>query len=102
MTVCRFATHWRWVVMIIVLLVGLTALALLAVYLKRRHARKADERRAASSGFPTSHGGSSPDIGHGRDMWGPHQHMAHTRGYEYTNEQDREMRRPRVLFLEVR
>ena len=24
----------------------------------------------------------------GRDMWGPHQHMAHTRGWEYTHEQD--------------
>lgn len=78
--------------MVIALTVGLSALALLAVCLKRRHARKVDERRAASSGFPAAQGGSSPDIGHGRDMWGPHQHMAHTGGWDYTSEQDREMR----------
>lgn len=78
--------------MLIILVVGLSALALLAVCLKRRHARKVEARRAAASGFPTSRGGSSPDIGHGRDLWGPHQHMAHTRGWEYTTDQDREMK----------
>ncbi len=78
--------------MVIVLLVGLSGVAVLAVCLKRRHTRKVDERRAASSGFPTSHGGSSPEIGHGQDMWGPHQHMAHTGGWDYTTDQDREMR----------
>lgn len=88
----RFASHWQWVLMLIILIVGLSALALLAVFLKRRHARKVDERRAALSGFPAARSGSSPEIGHGRDMWGPHQHMAHTRGWEYTSEQDREMR----------
>jgi hypothetical protein len=78
--------------MLIVLIVGLSGLAVLAVCLKRRHARKVSARRAASSGFPAAQSGSSPDIGHGRDMWGPHQHMAHTGGWEYTSEQDREMR----------
>ena len=78
--------------MLIALFVGLSAVAILAVCIKRRHARKVDERRVASSGLPAARGGSSPDIGHGRDMWGPHQHMAHTGGWDYTTEQDREMR----------
>lgn len=78
--------------MVIVLFVGLSGVAVLAVCLKRRHARKIDERRAASSGFPTARGWGSPEIGHGRDMWGPHQHMAHTGGWDYTTDQDREMR----------
>lgn len=78
--------------MLIVLIVGLSALAVLAIYLKRRHTRKLEERRAALSGFPAAQGASSPHIGHGQDMWGPHQHMAHTRGWEYTAEQDRELR----------
>ena len=88
----RFASHWKWIVMVIVLFVGLSGVAVLAVCLKRRHARKIDERRAASSGFSTARGGGSPEIGHGRDMWGPHQHMAHTGGWDYTTDQDREMR----------
>jgi hypothetical protein len=78
--------------MLIALFIGLSAVAILAVCLKRRHVRKVDERRAALSGLPAPRGGSSPDIGHGRDMWGPHQHMAHTGGWDYTTEQDREMR----------
>ena len=77
--------------MILVLIVGLSAVAVLAVCLKRRYARKVDGRFAASS-VSVARGGSSPDIGHGRDMWGPHQHMAHTGGWDYTTEQDREMR----------
>ncbi|KLJ10103.1 hypothetical protein EMPG_09915 [Blastomyces silverae] len=35
-----FSTHWRWVVMIIVLAIGFTALTFLLIYLKRRHKRK--------------------------------------------------------------
>ncbi len=50
--------------MVIILFVGLGLIALLAVFLKRRHARKVDKRRAAASGFPAAGGGSSPDIGH--------------------------------------
>lgn len=88
----RFASHWKWIVMVVVLFVGLGALALLAVCLKRRHARKREERRVASSGILPPRGGNSPDVGHGREMWGPHQHMAHTGGWEYTIEQDRAMR----------
>jgi hypothetical protein len=29
-------------------------------------------------------------------MWGPHQHMAHTNGWEYTTEQDRQIREASV------
>ncbi|ERF75060.1 hypothetical protein EPUS_04842 [Endocarpon pusillum Z07020] len=87
-----FASHWKWIVMVIVLFLGLSGVAVLAVCLKRRHARKVDKRRAALSGFSTARGGGSPETGHGRDMWGPHQHMAHTGGWDYTTDQDREMR----------
>jgi hypothetical protein len=74
-----------------ILLVGLGLIALIAVYLKRRHRRKLDEKRASLSGLP-----SAPSAGHGRaptptpgpELWGPHQHMAHTRGWEYNHEQD--------------
>ena len=76
--------------MVLVLIVALTALGFLGRYFKRRHARKVAERRAAASGIPRSNG--TPDIGHGREMWGPHQHMAHTGGFEYTTEQHRQMR----------
>lgn len=78
--------------MLIVLIIGLSVLALLAVYLKRRHARKVDARRVATLGNPAPQVASSFDIGHGQDMWGPHQYMAHTGGWEYTAEQDREIR----------
>jgi hypothetical protein len=78
--------------MLIVLIIGLSAVALLAVFLKRRHARKVEGRQATMSGFRGARDGSSPEVGHGQDMWGPHQHMAHTGGWEYTTEQDREMR----------
>lgn len=88
----RFSTHWKWIVMLLVLLVGLGAIALLAVCLKRRHARKVADRQTAMSGFANTRRGSSPEMGRGQDMWGPHQHMAHTGGWEYTSEQDREMR----------
>jgi len=77
-----WSNHWRWVLMIIVILIGLILLAVIAVYLKRRHRRKLEERRAAASGFPASTGG----VIRGPDMWGPHQIMAHTNGWEYTPE----------------
>lgn len=76
--------------MVIVLVIGLSVVAVLAVYLKRRHARKLDER-SATLGSLAPQGASSPDIGHRQDMWGPHQYMAYTGGWEYTAEQDREI-----------
>jgi hypothetical protein len=91
LTGSRIDTHWRWILMLGILLVGLGLIALIAIYLKRRHRRKLDEKRASLSGFPPA-----PSAGHGRtptptpgpELWGPHQHMAHTRGWEYNHEQD--------------
>lgn len=40
----RFGTHWRWVVMLIVLFVGLALLALASTLLHRRHRRKKEMR----------------------------------------------------------
>ncbi|KAL9113685.1 MAG: hypothetical protein Q9227_002130 [Pyrenula ochraceoflavens] len=64
----------------------------MAWWLKRRHTRKLEAQRARSSGFTppmttTSLGSRSLP---GQEMWGPHQHMAHTRGWEYGAEEDAE------------
>lgn len=74
-----------------ILLIGLGIIAFLAVYLKRRHRRKVEEKRAALSGFPPrppSGRNRTPTPSLGPELWGPHQHMAHTQGWEYTHEQD--------------
>jgi hypothetical protein len=79
--------------MLVILFVGLGAIAWLAVWLKRRHNRNVESRSVTTpSGISATQARSTPDIGHGREMWGPHQHMAHTGGWEYTSEQDRAMR----------
>jgi hypothetical protein len=73
-----------------ILLVGLGLIALIAVYLKRRHHRKLNEKRASLSGFPPAPSagrGRTPTPTPGPELWGPHQHMAHTRGWEYNHEQ---------------
>lgn len=91
----RFESHWRWVVMIVVLFPVLILLGLAGCWLRRRHRRKLEARRAEASGFyapPTSV--SARSIGSranpGQELWGPHQHMAHTRGWEYGAEEDAE------------
>jgi hypothetical protein len=74
-----------------ILLIGLGLIALLAVCLKRRHRRKLDEKRATLSGFPpgpSSGRNRTPTPSLGPELWGPHQHMAHTHGWEYTHERD--------------
>jgi len=84
-------THWRWILMIIVVIVGLVLITLLAICFKRRHRRKVEEKRATLSGFaapPSSSRGRTPEPNIGQDLWGPHQHMAHTRGWEYNHEQE--------------
>lgn len=85
-----FTTHWRWVLMLGVLAVGLVLFAILLIFFKRRHARKVEARRAAASGFPVNKDGVIRDntASRGQDMWGPHQHMAHTRGWEYNHDQE--------------
>ncbi|KIW12343.1 hypothetical protein PV08_09620 [Exophiala spinifera] len=75
-------THWRWILMIAILIVGFALLAWLLVWLKRRHRRKVESQRVAMSGLPVV---SEKDSTRGPtpDLWGPHQHMHHTQGFEY-------------------
>ena len=74
--------------MLAVLLIAFVLIALLAVCLRRRQKRKVEEKRARLSGFPSNGPGRSPTpvAQLGQDMWGPHQHMAHTRGWEYSHD----------------
>ena len=75
-----------------ILLLGLAIIAFLAICLKRRHRRKLDEKRATLSGFPArppSGRNRTPTPSLGPELWGPHQHMAHTRGWEYSHDQDK-------------
>ncbi|OAP55111.1 hypothetical protein AYL99_10811 [Fonsecaea erecta] len=78
--------HWRWILMLGILVVGFAFLIWLAIWFKRRQQRKIEERRAVTSGFPRDdehRGGAraaTPDI------WGPHQHMHYTKGWEYHND----------------
>ncbi|EXJ79340.1 hypothetical protein A1O3_08842 [Capronia epimyces CBS 606.96] len=76
--------HWRWILMLGILAVGFALLTWLAIWLKRRHGRKVEERRATISGFPTA--SEKRDGAHSAtpDLWGPHQHMHHTKGWEYS------------------
>jgi hypothetical protein len=79
--------HWRWILMLGILVIGLGLLAWLLIWLKRRHRRKVNERRATLSGMPTMSQKpagarvATPDL-----LWGPHQHMHHSNGYEYNND----------------
>lgn len=75
-------THWKWILMVAILIVGFALLTWAAIWLKRRHRRKLEARRATMSGLPTvdekrGTRAATPDL------WGPHQHMHHTRGFEY-------------------
>lgn len=74
--------------MVAILIVALGGLAFLAVWLKRRHKRKAEEKRAALSGFPIERekAGSRASTANLESLFGPAQHMAATRGWEYPDE----------------
>lgn len=76
--------------MVALLIVGLGGLAFLAVWLKQRHKRKVEEKQAARSGFPIEHekAGSRASTGNLESLFGPAQHMAATRGWEYPDEND--------------
>ncbi|KIV77872.1 hypothetical protein PV11_09650 [Exophiala sideris] len=78
------STHWKWILMLGILVVAFALLTWGAIWLKRRHRRKVEERRAAMSGFPAANekGGNRAAT---PDLWGPHQHMQHTNGFEYSN-----------------
>lgn len=86
----RINTHWKWILMVALLIVGLGGLAFLAVWLKRRHKRKVDEKEAARSGFPIERekAGSRASTANLESLFGPAQHMAATRGWEYPDEND--------------
>lgn len=78
--------HWKWVLMLGIIAVGLIALAWLAVWLKRRHRRKLEALRAAASGFkydPEKRPANDPRRSATPDLWGPHQMMQATQGYGY-------------------
>lgn len=79
-------THWKWILMVAILAIGLALLAWLAVWLKRRHKRKLEKARAAASGFgydPEKRPANDPRRSATPDLWGPHQMMAVTNGFGY-------------------
>ncbi|KIX07538.1 uncharacterized protein Z518_02191 [Rhinocladiella mackenziei CBS 650.93] len=78
--------HWRWILMVCILAVGFALLTGLAIWLKRRHRRKVEKQRAAVSGFPTATEKKDGARSATPDLWGPHQHMHHTRGWEYNQD----------------
>ncbi|EXJ96141.1 hypothetical protein A1O1_01267 [Capronia coronata CBS 617.96] len=75
--------HWRWILMLGILAIGFALLTWLAIWLKRRHRRRIEERRAAISGFPTPTEKKDGARSATPDLWGPHQHMHYTKGWEY-------------------
>jgi len=68
-----FAGHWKWVVMLIVIFLGLLAIAIGASLLQR-HLKRKREREAVKAA-----GGAAPRP----VIWGPHQHQSATHGYSY-------------------
>lgn len=56
-----------------ILIVGLGLLAWLLIWLKRRHRRKVDQKRASSSGFPSAAEKRDGAQSATRELWGPHQ-----------------------------
>ena len=85
------STHWKWVMMLGILFFGLIGLAFLLVWLKRRHRRKVEARRAALSGFPTPNEKRGGARSATPDLWGPHQHMHATNGWQYPPNQEKAM-----------
>jgi len=68
--------------MLAILIVGFALLAWGAVWFKRRHRRKVEQRRTALSGFAAGDEKRNTRAAT-PDLWGPHQHMHHTNGWEY-------------------
>jgi len=65
--------HWRWILMLGVLAVGLALFTWFAIWFKRRHRRKLDEQRAAVSGFPSANEKRDGARSATPELWGPHQ-----------------------------
>lgn len=81
--------HWKYILMLAIIVVALALLAWLAVWLKRRHRRKLDAKRAAASGFnydPEKRSTKELRQSATPDLWGPHQMMQATQGYAYTTD----------------
>lgn len=72
-----------------IIVVALILLAWGAIWLKRRHRRNLEAKRAAASGFnydPEKRPANDPRRSATPDLWGPHQMMQATQGYGYTTE----------------
>lgn len=81
--------HWKYILMLAILVVGLGLLAWLAVWLKKRHRRNVEAKRAAASGFnydPEKRTSKSGRQSATPELWGPHQMMQATQGYGYSTE----------------
>ncbi|KAK2754242.1 hypothetical protein FQN54_007121 [Arachnomyces sp. PD_36] len=74
--------HWRWVVMVVVLVVGFTSLGIGGAYLRRRYHRKHDPISTGSGMLPPPTNRSSSAMQQS-DTWGPHQQTVHPRGAEF-------------------
>ncbi|KAK5082695.1 hypothetical protein LTR05_006575 [Lithohypha guttulata] len=82
--------HWKWILMLVILAIGLALLAWLAVWLKRRHRRKLENLRATASGFsydPEKRPANGIRRSATPDLWGPHQMMQATQGYGYASDE---------------
>lgn len=81
--------HWKYILMLAILIIGLALLAWLAIWLKRRHRRNVEAKRAAASGFnydSEKRSGKAVRQSAGPELWGPHQMMQATQGYGYSSE----------------
>jgi len=88
------STHWRWVVMLIVLILGFTGFTLLLIYLKRRYDSSGQHQSAAAvavaTGTMTSRANLDRMSGNSYSNprpsgWGPQQHLAHTRDWDFVD-----------------
>ena len=77
LTFIRISTHWQWILMLAILAIGFGLIAWGAVWFKRRHQRKVDQRRSATSGFPTENEKRDGARSATPDLWGPHQVRGH-------------------------
>ncbi|CZT22958.1 uncharacterized protein RCC_08666 [Ramularia collo-cygni] len=100
-----WSTHYQWIVMVIVLAIGLSLFAWLAVWLKRRHDRKQDaitggfnagitERSAPDGGYAEKNAsgtltGASPVIGSGRNSPARTREAFMPYGYGYAKSESR-------------
>lgn len=79
--------HWKYILMICIIVIGLAALAVIAVYLKKRHRKRLEQERATASGFnfdpEKRQNATDPHRSATPNLWGPHQAQHATQGYLY-------------------